>query len=88
MFEKLKRGALLRDNLLTDDRAIRIGGVQHLDFEFATVVTHDRWKHDAGGIPQFSFLLATALDDHPDSDSDEVLLLRVEDTAPLSLAGC
>lgn len=85
MFEQLKPGALLRDKLLAADRAIRIGGVQHLDFEFATVVTHDRWKHDAGGIPQFSFLLATAIDDDPASDSDEVLLLRVEDTAPLSL---
>jgi hypothetical protein len=50
------------------------------------VLTHDRWKFDAGGIAQFSFLLATAQDiNTPQVDDDEVLLLRVEGTSSLSM---
>jgi len=80
-------GALLEAQLLADDRAIRIGAIQRLDYHEAIVLTHDKWKSDSGGIPQFSFLLATARDgNNPDAaDDDEVLLLRVEGTAPLSM---
>lgn len=57
-----------------------------MGFDRAVVLTHDRWKHEAGGIPPFCFLLATARDvAHPTRDDDEVLLLRVEGTAPLSM---
>lgn len=82
-------GTVLERELLSADRALRIGAVQRLDFQKAVVLTHDRWKFDAGGIPQFSFLIATARDisDPARSDDDEVLLLRVEGTAPLSLDG-
>ena len=38
-----------------------VGGVYHLDFSKALVSTDDKWKADAGGIPQHSFLLATVL---------------------------
>src|SRR3954471_21689674 len=79
-------GSLLHSALLADDRSTRIGAIYRIDYSEAVVLTHDRWKFDAGGIPQFSFLLATAQDvAAPETDDDEVLLLRVEGTAPLSL---
>ncbi len=79
-------GTLLERTLLADDRAVRIGAIQSLDYDRAVVLTHDRWKADTGGIPQFSFLLATARRlGSGGGDDDEVLLLRVEGTAPLAL---
>lgn len=82
-------GQVLEQRLLATDRAVRIGAVQRLDYQKAVVLTHDLWKFEAGGIPQFSFLIATARDisDPTRTDDDEVLLLRVEGTAPLSLEG-
>ena len=77
-------GSLLYSQLLADDRSTRIGAVYRIDYGEAIVLTHDKWKFDAGGIPQYSFLLATAQDiNTPQVDDDEVLLLRVEGTAPL-----
>lgn len=79
-------GSILNATLLADGRSIRIGAIHRIDFHEAVVLTHDKWKFDAGGIPQHSFLLATARDfERPGGDDDEVLLLRVEGTAPLSL---
>lgn len=79
-------GTLLESELLAPNRAQRIGAIQRLDYHEAVVLTHDTWKFDAGGIPQFAFLLATARDINAEgNDDDEVLLLRVEGTAPLSL---
>ncbi len=79
-------GALLADKLLRADRAIRVGAIHRIDFESATVLTHDRWKYDAGGIAKHSFLLATASNvNGNEEDDDEVILLRVQRTAPLSL---
>lgn len=79
-------GTLLERVLLADDRAVRIGAVQRIDYNRAIVLTHDRWKAETGGIPQFSFLLATAREiGAAAGDDDEILLLRVEGTAPLAL---
>lgn len=79
-------GSLLNSQLLADDRSTRIGAVYHIGYAEAIVLTHDRWKFDAAGIPQYSFLLATAQDiNTPQVDDDEVLLLRVEGTSPLSM---
>lgn len=79
-------GSLLNSQLLADDRSTRIGAVYRIDYGEAIVLTHDRWKFDAGGIPRYSFLLATAQDiNTPQVDDDEVLLLRVEGTSPLSM---
>ncbi|WP_157254377.1 helicase HerA domain-containing protein [Nonomuraea typhae] len=79
-------GTLLERVLLADDRAIRVGAVHRLDYDRAVVITHDRWKAEVGGIPQYAFLLATAREvGNGGGDDDEVLLLRVEGTAPLSL---
>jgi hypothetical protein len=79
-------GTLLEQTLLTDDRAVRVGAIQTLDYDRAVVITHDRWKEDVGGIPQHAFLLATAREvGSGGGDDDEMLLLRVEGTAALSL---
>ena len=79
-------GTLLERTLLADDRAVRVGAIQAMDYDRAVVITHDRWKEDVGGIPQHAFLLATAREiGSGGGDDDEVLLLRVEGTAPLSL---
>lgn len=79
-------GSLLHSQLLADDRSTRIGAVYRIAYGEAIVLTHDKWKFDAGGIPQFSFLLATAQDiNTPQVDDDEVLLLRVEGTSSLSM---
>ena len=77
-------GALLERTLLADDRAVRVGAIQTLDYSRAVVITHDKWKEAVGGIPQYAFLLATARETGG-GDDDEVLLLRVEGTASLSL---
>ena len=53
-------GSLLNSQLLADDRSTRIGAMYRIDYGEAIVLTHDRWKFDAGGIPRYSFLLATA----------------------------
>ncbi len=65
--------------------ARQVGGVYQLDFQNAMVSTDDRWKADAGGIPQHSFLLATVmpLGAVADPEDEEVLLLRVDDTCQL-----
>ncbi|MFG1925613.1 ATP-binding protein [Cryptosporangium sp. NPDC048952] len=65
--------------------AKQVGGIYHLDFQDALVSTDDRWKVDAGGIPQHAFLLATVmpLDSAADPEDEEVLLLRVDDTCQL-----
>ncbi len=63
------------------DGAIPIGGIYHLDFETATVLTNDDWKREAAGVPRGSFLIATTLrNDNQGSsaDDDELILLRVE----------
>jgi hypothetical protein len=79
-------GRILESQLLSADRAIRIGAVHRMDYTRAIVLTHDRWKFTAAGIPQFCFLLATARDvTAPGGDDDEVLLLRVEGAASLSM---
>ncbi|WP_131816814.1 helicase HerA domain-containing protein [Nocardia salmonicida] len=86
LFPGVGAGSLLNSQLLATDRSTRIGAVYRVDYDEAIVLTHDRWKFEAGGIPQFSFLLATAQDiNTPEVDDDEVLLLRVEGTSSLSM---
>ncbi|SNQ50825.1 hypothetical protein FRACA_540011 [Frankia canadensis] len=45
-------GSLLRSELLADGRSTRIGAIHQIDYGQAVVLTHDRWKFDAGGIPR------------------------------------
>lgn len=86
LIPRVGAGTTLETVLLADDRAVRVGAIQALNYSRAVVITHDRWKAAVGGIPQYSFLLATAREAGTGGgDDDEVLLLRVEGTAPLSL---
>lgn len=86
LFPSAGRGSLLERELLAEGRSVRVGAIHRLDYHEAIVLTHDKWKQDAGGIPQFSFLLATARDVTSEGfEDDEVLLLRVEGTAALAM---
>jgi len=86
LIPRVGAGTTLETVLLADDRALRVGAIQSLNYSRAVVITHDRWKAAVGGIPQYSFLLATAREAGTGGgDDDEVLLLRVEGTASLSL---
>lgn len=75
--------SLLHTELLAG--AKQVGGIYQLDFQTAMISTDDRWKAEAGGIPQHSFLLATVmpLSAPADPEDEEVLLLRVDDTCQL-----
>lgn len=78
----------LLDHLLFDPKCVvEVGGIYRLDFNEALVLTADHWRNEAGGIPQFCFLLATARQVHQPggaTDDDEALLLRVDGTAELA----
>jgi hypothetical protein len=37
-------GTTLETVLLADDRAVRVGAIQALNYSRAVVITHDRWK--------------------------------------------
>ena len=66
--------------------ATLVGGVYTMGFETCLVLTNDLWKHEAGGIPQHCFLLATAMDPGTAPEvveDEEVVLLRVVGPAPL-----
>ncbi|GAB2477898.1 DUF87 domain-containing protein [Streptosporangium sandarakinum] len=69
------------------DGAQRLGGIYHLDYDRAVVITDDFIKRGAGGIPRNGFLLAAATvptkETNAPLDEDEVILLRVRGTAPL-----
>ncbi|OMI89099.1 hypothetical protein BSZ07_13565 [Streptomyces sp. M1013] len=69
------------------DGAKRLGGIYHLDYDKAIVITDDFVKREAGGIPRNGFLLAAATvptkETNAPLDEDEVILLRVRGTAPL-----
>lgn len=77
-------GALLRQLLLEPDSVVDVGGIYRLDFDRALVLTADKWKEDAGGIPPYCFLLATSQRPGDSGEDDEVLLLRVEGVADLA----
>lgn len=80
----------LMNELALDDQEIKpiidgsqiIGGVYYMEYDSCTIVTNDRWKDDAGGIPRHCFLLATAADwEDPgnfDEDDAYAMLLRAE----------
>jgi DNA helicase HerA-like ATPase len=67
--------------------ARRLGGIYHLDYERAIVITDDLAKRECGGVPRHGFLLAAATVPDQESqqplDEDEVILLRVRNVAQL-----
>ena len=63
-----------------------VGGIFHLDYTRAVVLTDDWRKTQAGGVPHGAFLLAAAGANTAEGfvlDDDELVLLRVSGTAPL-----
>jgi len=71
---------------LINDDCSAIGGIYHLDYGQAVVLTDDFRKHEAGGVPLGGYLLAAAGNKRDDGfvlDDEELILLRVRGTAPL-----
>jgi len=78
----------LMDEIALDDQAMRpiignsnlIGGVYYMNYDECVIVSNDKWKDDAGGVPRHCYLLATATDwDDPNEFEEEdayALLLR------------
>jgi len=78
----------LMDEMALDDQAMRpiiddsdlIGGVYYMNYDECVIVSNDRWKDEAGGVPRHSYLLATATDwDNPEEFEEEdayAILLR------------
>jgi DNA helicase HerA-like ATPase len=64
-----------------------VGEVFSMGYESATVIVHDSYRQEVGGIPSLSFLVATRIRPgeqvDPDAEDSSVLLLRVMDAAPL-----
>lgn len=63
-----------------------VGGIFHLDYGRAVVLTDDWRKTQAGGVPHGAFLLAAAGVQSEEGfalDDEELILLRVRGTAPL-----
>lgn len=83
------------DNLALDDQEIKpiiedsqlIGGVYYMDYDSCTIVSNDRWKDQADGVPRHCYLLATAADwENPDSFNEDdayAMLLRSKGPAKL-----
>ena len=65
-----------------------VGDLYSINYETARVIIHDKHKHDVGGIPSLSFLIASRIDPN-DSNIDfkaedtSFILLRVKDAAAL-----
>lgn len=63
-----------------------VGGIFRLDYARAVVLTDDWRKTHAGGVPHGAFLLAAAGEQTAEGfalDDEELILLRVNGTAPL-----
>ena len=64
------------------DGSTLIGGVYYMNYDDCVIVSNDRWKDDAGGVPRHCFLLATAANwqspDEFDEDDAYAMLLRAE----------
>lgn len=66
-----------------------VGDLYSINYESAKVIIHDTFRHNVGGIPSLSFLIATRLDpnncddiDYKDEDTS-FILLRVMDSTTL-----
>lgn len=80
----------LMNELALDDQDMKpiiegsqlIGGVYYMEYDKCTIVSNDRWKDEANGIPRHCFLLATAADWEEPSNFEErdayAMLLRAE----------
>jgi hypothetical protein len=76
------------DEMALDDQAMRpiiedsdlIGGVYYMNYDECVIVSNDKWKDEAGGVPRHSYLVATATNwDNPEEFEEEdayAILLR------------
>ena len=76
------------DEMALDDQAMRpiiessdlIGGVYYMNYDECVIVSNDKWKDEAGGVPRHCYLLATATDwENPEEFEEEdayAMLLR------------
>lgn len=59
-----------------------IGGVYYMEYDTCTIVSNDRWKDQADGVPRHCYLLATAANwEDPDTFDEQdayAMLLRAE----------
>src|SRR5437016_5584242 len=81
--EQIVVGERLIDALLRNSALV--GGIYTMGYEECLVLTNDLWKRQAAGVPQHSFLLATAMMPGApcDPDDEEIILLRVIGPASL-----
>lgn len=74
-------------NLITNIEKLHVGFVIRMAYDTVDILTNDFFKETAGGVPQNSFLLATAFNpDNIDSSKEidrMVLLLRVQGSCKL-----
>ncbi|MBQ9494873.1 MAG: DUF87 domain-containing protein [Treponema sp.] len=66
-----------------------VGDLYSINYDYAKVIIHDHYRHQVGGIPSLSFLVASRLDpnqcdavDYKDEDTS-FILLRVMDSTSL-----
>lgn len=66
-----------------------VGDLYSINYDYAKVIIHDTYRHQVGGIPSLSFLIASRLDpnncddvDYKDEDTS-FILLRVMDSTTL-----
>ena len=65
-----------------------VGDLYSINYETARVIIHDKHRHDVGGIPSLSFLIASRIDPNNTdidfkSEDASFILLRVMDAAAL-----
>lgn len=85
----------LMGSIALEDQKIRpiiegstlIGGIYYMNYDECVIVSNDRWKDDAGGIPRHCYLLATATNwDNPEDFNEDdayAILLRAKGPAKL-----
>jgi len=85
----IAREALRQYQELTDiiEDSTLIGGIYNMNYDDCTILSNDRWKQDAGGVPEHSYLLATSAnwERRGEFDEDEAyaILLRAQGPAEL-----
>jgi len=69
------------------DNSTLVGGIYYMNYDECVIVSNDRWKDQAGGIPRHCYLLATAADWEDPNNFDEndayAILLRAKGPAKL-----
>lgn len=69
------------------ERSQIIGGVYYMNYNECVIVSNDKWKDDAGGVPRHCYLLATATDwENPEEfEEDDAYAMLLRATGPEKL---